>query len=275
MFRIARVRIRWISADQQASQGDLPAGSSSIGAHRLLNPENLRVRLRWVGFGSSYPGAQPVSRSVDSRSVLPAGPILATFHLPDRQVRLRWLGLGLSSLSRRSKWLLVLYAVLLVLLVMPRPAKNTNQSLQMEQVLSGDLITDNIPLGSETIQMIHSPLDIGQAKDVFDGDLETLMRGRDANPFVLDLEFPTPRPIKGIMMDFGRMDFTIRMQVYGPDSPKPVSYEGIYRQQPPIPHIDMDFANGPAQVTRIYMEIEQLDPPEEVHVHVREITFKE
>ncbi len=136
------------------------------------------------------------------------------------------------------------------------------------------LVADEISLGNETIRMIHTPLDIGEAKDVFDNNIETLMRGQEANPFILDLQFSQPQTIRGLMMDFGRMDFVMRVQVYGTDSSKPVSYQGEYRQQPNIPHIDMDFADGPEQVRQIYIEIEQLNLPDEVHIHVREIVFK-
>src|SRR5919106_5190163 len=58
MFRIARVRIRWIRENQHESTKVLkmqPAQAS----HRmplphfsiLFNPQNWRVRVRWVGFG--------------------------------------------------------------------------------------------------------------------------------------------------------------------------------------------------------------------------------
>ena len=83
------------------------------------------------------------------------------------------------------------------------------------------------------------------------------------------------QPITGLTMDFGRMDFILRVQVYGTDEAKPVLYEGEYRAQPDIPHAEIDFSSGPAQVRRIYIEVEQLDPPEEVHIHIREVVFKE
>lgn len=256
----------------------LPAGSPAIRNRGSFDPRNLRVRVQWVGFGSTYAGRYPAAvsgQAAPGMVIPPSSRVLATFHLPGRQMRIRWLGLGFGALSLRSKLLLGLYVILLIVLVSMQPAKEKDPTLVMEKVSSGDLISDDINLGGETIKMIHSPLDIGQAKDAFDGDIQTLMRGRDANPFILDVEFPQPRAITGIMMDFGRMDFLIRVQVYGADSPKPLSYQGEYRQQPDIPHIDMNFDNGPKQVTRIYIEIEQINPPEEVHVHVRELIFKE
>jgi hypothetical protein len=100
------------------------------------------------------------------------------------------------------------------------------------------------------------------------------MRGRDANPFLLDFEFTQPQPITGLMMDFGRMDFVMRVQVYGAEDAEPVLYANEYRDQPPVPHVDLDFLAGPPQVRRVYIEIEQLNPPEEVHIHIREVLFK-
>jgi hypothetical protein len=116
---------------------------------------------------------------------------------------------------------------------------------------------------------------MGQVKDLFDRDTFTLMRGLEANPFTLDFAFPRPRAIRGLAMDLGGMDFVMRIQVYGADGASPVFYKGEYLQQPPIPHVDVNFADGPAQVSRIYVEIEQLNPPGDVHIHVREVLFKE
>lgn len=135
------------------------------------------------------------------------------------------------------------------------------------------LVSGDVILPDGTIRMHNSPLDIGQSKDVFDQDIETLIRGRDANPFILNFEFARPQTVRGLIMDLGRMDFVVRVQVYGTDG-GPISYEAEYREQPPIPHVDLDFSSGPDPVSRIYIEIEQLDPPDEVHVHVREVVFK-
>jgi len=194
--------------------------------------------------------------------------------MPKMTVRVSWVGLG--SMNRRSTWMLGLLAVLLGIFAFTRLAhgNDANRALDTEKVVPPGLIADDISLGDETMRMIHSPLDIGTSKDVFDNDIETLMRGREANPFVIDLQFSQPQTIKGLVMDFGRMDFVLRVQVYGTDSTKPIPYKAEYRQQPPIPHVDMNFDGGPEQVRRIYIEIEQLDPPDEVHIHVREIVFK-
>jgi hypothetical protein len=36
----------------------------------------------------------------------------------------------------------------------------------------------------------------------------------------------------------------------------------------------MNFDKGPAQVQRVRLEITMLHPPDQVHIHVRELEFK-
>jgi len=283
MFRIARIRIKWINADQHDSSVVSTTQSAQTADRTLIrrlwtfNPRNWRVRVKWVGFGSTgsmLPTAPATTQMVESIPVSPPIRVLRTFDMPKMRVRVSWMGLG--SVNRIGTWGLVLFAVLLGIFAFMRltDQNGTNRTLDAEKVVPPGLIADEISLGNETIRMTHSPLDMGQSKDVFDNNIDTLMRGLNANPFIVDFEFSQPQAIKGLMMDFGRMDFVVRVQVYGTDSTKPISYQGEYRQQPPIPHMDMNFADGPEQVRRIYIEIEQLNPPEAVHIHVREVMFK-
>jgi hypothetical protein len=37
----------------------------------------------------------------------------------------------------------------------------------------------------------------------------------------------------------------------------------------------LNFVNGPEVVTRIYIEVEQYNPSDEPHIHIREVLFKE
>lgn len=235
-----------------------------------------RIRIRWINRNEPIPGAQGESWGLDQPR--PGGEavessnarLLTTLDLPNARLRVRWLGIG--SLKRPFLIAVVLLAALIIYSVIVPP--NSDQTFDPDHGLLADLASADIQLGNETIRMIHSPLDIGSPKDVFDGNLDTLMRGRSANPFILDLMFPQPEAIRGFTMDMGRMDFKLRVTVYAPGSSEGVFYEGEYRNQPAIPHVDLDFGKGPGQVRRIHIEIEQIDPPNEVHVHVREVVLK-
>ncbi len=282
-----RVRVSWVGfgptnsaiSPETKLATEHPGGNTTPSALlQVIDPQRLRVRVKWIGFGSTDSGLQASStlvRKGESNINPLSGRLLGSFSLPKVGLRVIWMGLG--STNRRSLGRLGLLAVLLIaLFAFTRLSQRSdaNYSSDTENVVPAGLVADDIPLGNETIRMIHSPLDIGQAKDVFDNNIDTLMRGRDANPFIIDLRFSQPQAIKGLVMYFGRMDFVMRVQVYGIEGSKPISYQGEYRQQPDIPRIDMDFADGPDQVSRIYIEIEQLNPPDQVHIHVREIVFK-
>jgi len=275
MFRIARVRIRRINTDQHYStvvwtvvfttQPAQVKESSVLSRQWMFNPQNWRVRVKWLGFGSMDSAIQEG----------PSSQVLGTFDLPKLQVRLRWVGLG--AMNRINVWAWALFILVLGIFAFTRlPSENNaDPAFEAERVTVAGLITDEVSLNDETIQMTYSSLDMGQSKDIFDQDLETLIRGLEANPLVLDFQFPNPRPITGMVMDFGGMDFDLRVEVYNAEDSQPTLYKSEYRNQPPIPHVDMDFANGPALVTRINIEIEQFNPPDEPHIHVREVLFKE
>lgn len=271
MFRIARVRIRWINKDQHDSTVVLttpPARvteSTPLPRLWMFNPQNWRVRVKWVGFGSTDSAMHEESSSQ----------VLGMFDLPKLRVRVRWV--GLRAMNHINVWAWGLFILVLGIFAFTQlaPGNYVDPAFEAERAKLAGLITDEVSLNDETIRMTHSSLDIGQSPDIFDHDIETLIRGREANPFILHFEFSQPHAIKGLVMDFGRMDFVMRVQVYGTEDSSPISYASEYRQQPPIPHVDINFVNGPEQVRRIYIEIEQINPPDEIHIHVREVLFKE
>jgi hypothetical protein len=231
----------------------------------MFSPQNLRVRVKWVGFGSMA--------SVRDEAL--SSPVLGAFDLPKSRVRLRWVGFG--AMNRINVWAWGLFILVLGTFIFTHlPSRSLADSTsEVERANLPSLITDEMNLNDETIKMTYSLLDMGEPKDVFDQDTNTLIRGLEANPFVLDFEFPTPRPITGLVMEFGGMEFDLRILVYGAEGSQPILYEGEYRNQPPIPHVELSFVNGPELVSRIFIEIEQFNPPAEAHIHVREVLFKE
>jgi hypothetical protein len=120
----------------------------------------------------------------------------------------------------------------------------------------------------------HSPLDVGRLEELFDGEPFTLVRGLAANPLIFDFTFPAPRAVKGLAADFGSMDFNLTVKLYADAAAEPVVYTEAYRGQPPDPHVTMPFPAAPDQVVRVRIEIEQLNPPVDVHIHVREFKFE-
>ncbi len=135
--------------------------------------------------------------------------------------------------------------------------------------LQGQVVVDG-----QLVDVEHSPLDVGQLADLFDGEPFTLVRGLAANPLVFDFTFPAPRALKGLAADFGSMDFSLTVKLFTDATGEPVVYTEAYRGLPPDPHVILPFPAAPDQVTRVRIEIEQLNAPADVHIHVRELKFE-
>lgn len=135
-------------------------------------------------------------------------------------------------------------------------------------------VTAQFALDGQAVTITHSPFDIGQLSDLFDGDTFSLARGLEANPLVLDFAFSAPRRIQGLTATFGSMDFKLTARLYAEGASEPQVYEQVFTGLPLDPTVAMAFDRGPEPVSRLRLEVFQLNAGEEVHIHVREITFK-
>ncbi len=152
--------------------------------------------------------------------------------------------------------------------------QNIDEIFQAEKQARAKPVTEVIKVNGENTTLTHSQFDSGSAQNMFDGDSYTLARGREANPLLLDIEFPTPRPLSQLRASFGQMSFTITVSLYAPNSDQPVVYSQTDRTNAPIPEVTIDFENPPAEVQRVKIEIEHLDSPGEAKIHVRELEIK-
>jgi hypothetical protein len=135
--------------------------------------------------------------------------------------------------------------------------------------------TDEIEVNGERWTVSYSALGGGQLSDMLDGDRFTLARGYEANPFVLEFVFPSPRPITGLAADFGSMDdFTVTAKLYETVDAEPVVYAENFTGLPPDPHVDLAFEGGPPTVSKVRLEILNNTAGEVANIHVREIAFK-
>jgi 4-amino-4-deoxy-L-arabinose transferase-like glycosyltransferase len=153
-------------------------------------------------------------------------------------------------------------------------ADNLEAIVAQERAERSKPVQAQVTLDGQTVQVVHSQLDMGTPVNLFDGDTFTLVRGLEANPLMFEFTFPEPRPITGLGADFASMDFNLTAKLYADAASEPLIYTETYRGLPPDPHVDMAFAGAPPLVQKIRLEIEQLNPGNEVHIHVRELDFK-
>ena len=153
-------------------------------------------------------------------------------------------------------------------------ADNFDEVLAQERAVRSQPVMAQAVIDGESVQVLHSQLDMGLAPNLFDGDTFTLVRGLEANPLVFEFTFPQPRRITGLGADFASMDFALTVKLYADPAGEPSVYTETYRGLPPDPHVEMVFDGAPEQVTKMRLEILQLNPGNEVHIHVRELKFK-
>ncbi len=153
-------------------------------------------------------------------------------------------------------------------------ADNFDEVLEQERAARSQPVMAQTVIDGESVQVLHSQLDMGLVPNLFDGDTFTLVRGLEANPLVFEFTFPQPRRITGLAADFASMDFTLTVKLYADPAGEPSVYTETYRGLPPDPHVEMAFDGAPEQVTKMRLEILQLNAGNEVHIHVRELKFK-
>lgn len=130
------------------------------------------------------------------------------------------------------------------------------------------LVESTATLDGEQIVIQHSLLDTGRAQDLFDDDPRTLIRGMEANPLRLVLQFARPRPVTSIGMDFGSMEgFRVHVMLTR-DGSTTESTDKQFLGLPPDPHIDLALPSG-TPVSRIQIEVTDFNQGETAHIHIR------
>lgn len=84
------------------------------------------------------------------------------------------------------------------------------------------LVTDKALLDGSLVEVSHSKWDGGRTADLFDTDPATLARTENANPAIVEIRLPNPRPLKGVSVTTGGMDaeLTVSVRLQGGGAPK-------------------------------------------------------
>ncbi len=136
------------------------------------------------------------------------------------------------------------------------------------------LVTETAMVDGQEIVVRHSATDMGRAQDLFDGEPYTLLRGMEANPFAIELEFPRPRQLGGIAGRFSAMDLEWRLALIPAGGGRPVVYELVQPEDSGDVHAELAFDRGPDLVSRMRMTIRNRKLGDFANVHVRELEFR-
>lgn len=154
-----------------------------------------------------------------------------------------------------------------------RYAEDADRIFEEEKEARKELIESRVNFSGVELLIKHSVLDMGSPVEIFDGNLKSLIRGLEANPFIIDIFFPDAFEISGIAADFAHMDFSVKAILYSDQDAGPKEFEKTIRGVEGDPHFVMSFGETPNTIDRLRLEIYSLSHGERAHIHVRELNF--
>jgi hypothetical protein len=135
-------------------------------------------------------------------------------------------------------------------------------------------VQEDAIVDGQTVAVLHSKFDVGQLRDAFDGDSFTLVRTIVDNPCLIELTFPEPRPLTGVTLTTGTMDFNAAI-ILMLDTGETQTFSRDYVQTGTDPTNDFPFDPAPARpIKTIRIEIKDLNVSGDAHLHVREIKLR-
>jgi hypothetical protein len=142
-----------------------------------------------------------------------------------------------------------------------------------EKVERARLVEEPVLFGGEPITSRHSTLDMGAISSIFDGREDTLIRGLEANPFVLELLFVQPPPLRRISLDIGRMDNVEVAVEVTPRGGSPARHEAKYRWSAQTPRFEFALPQR-AAAEKLRLEIRDVNSPDVTHIHIFELKLE-
>jgi hypothetical protein len=155
-----------------------------------------------------------------------------------------------------------------------RYVDNADAIFAADRLARQQLRSASVSVDGQDVTVRYSLPDSGRVVDLFDGDAHTLLRGLEANPFILELSFPSPRRVAALGLDFATMQFSLKVEITPADGGAARSFVHEYRDLPMDPHIDLPLPDGPQDVSKLRLEIKDLNAGENAHIHIREVALQ-
>jgi hypothetical protein len=150
-------------------------------------------------------------------------------------------------------------------------ADNVDAIFAIEKEERKKLLEADVLIDGQMVHLRYSRIDMGEPKNMFDGDHFTLMRGMEANPFILELTFPEPRSVSGVEADCGMAVVQLTAQLYADDSSQPLTYQFTRSSESNDPKFSMKFGDSPHMVSKIHFEFFNQAAGETANIHIFEL----
>jgi hypothetical protein len=151
-------------------------------------------------------------------------------------------------------------------------AEDAEAIFAAEKEARRQLATSTVSLDGQSVILRYSRTDMGTPDLMFDNDSFTLMRGLEANPFILEFNFPEPRLVSGLAADFGLVNLTLTASLYPNPDQEPAIYSATYLSASTgSSQVDMPFEGAPAKVSKVRVEVLNTASGETANIHIREL----
>jgi hypothetical protein len=151
-----------------------------------------------------------------------------------------------------------------------RYVEKIEQIMEKERQERMELRTAKVMIDGELVSVKHSLLDIGEVGHIFDGDRYTLGRTFEANPAIIELEFPAPRFIQGVSVIIGSTEAEIGAVLKPDPSSEPRKFTRTFQGTIEQPEAIFEF-NEAVPTLMLRLEIRDLHQAEPGNVHIWEI----
>jgi hypothetical protein len=154
-----------------------------------------------------------------------------------------------------------------------RYADDIDTILGTEHEQRKELQVSEVEIDGQTVSVRYSPLDMGTIQHIFDGNLNTVARTLEANPFIIELTFPEPRQVSGYRITTGSANVQVTAILFPSSGAEPSTYTKTYQGSVSEPGFEVTFDSS-VLVNVLRFEIQELNVGEPAHVHVWEIELR-
>jgi hypothetical protein len=136
------------------------------------------------------------------------------------------------------------------------------------------MLAEETLVGGRPVVVRHTPFEAGSLADLFDGDSGTRVLTAGANPLVIEFDFGEAVRITGLSLTADLRNLGLTFQGFA-EGLQPARYGAEFRDRGVDPFLDVTFDPPPGLVSRVVIEIEDLDAPPGTSVALGELALRE
>ncbi len=150
--------------------------------------------------------------------------------------------------------------------------ENVESLFEREKARRSEHKKSTISLFNQDVEVTHSPLDIGVISNAFDGNTNTVIRGLEANPLQILLEFSEPVSMSGIRLLVGLPPHILYVEISVEGKQQPLRYGKQSFGTEKNEWLNVNFT-GDYLVTRLNLSLKENTANPNPHIHIWEIEF--